>query len=325
MRKFFVLALALIMILSLVACKSAEDETTDSDPIVTDPVLTDPTDTNTPTDTDEPTGTDVTDAPVETDPIETDPVEADKFTEVNETVYVYGTNILNVRKEPSKDSEKMGEMKDGEQVTRTGYNSAWSRILYYGNTYYASSDYLTTSAPLEFADKTDTVYITAEGTLNLRNKPSPNADIVAFLPYGTELSRTGIAKAEDDDGIIWSRIIYNGDVCYASTAFLSEDKPEFTDIDDDFKITNEKVYVVRMNGEIKVEAINIRALPSLSSNSLAVVGPDTELLRVGIAKKADADGITWSKVIYGEKTGYISSSYVTTDAPEADETTNIAG
>lgn len=316
MRKIFALALAVIMILSLVACKGETVDTTDSSPVVTDPVITEPADTD---ETDEPTETD---APVDTDetdaPEETDAPSLNSFTEVNETVYVYGTNILNVRKEPSKDSEKMGEMKEGEQVTRTGYNASWSRISYYGNTYYASSDYLTTSAPLEFTDKTDTVYIIAEGTLNLRKKPAQNADIVAFLPYGTELSRTGIAKTADEADITWSRLLYNGEVCYASTSFLSEEKPEFTDIDDDFTTVNETVYVVRQNGEVKVEAINVRALPSLSSNSLAVIGPDTELTRVGIAKKADADGITWSKVVYGDKTGYISSSYVTKDAPEAD-------
>ena len=330
MRKFFALVLALIMILSLVACGQNEDDTTDSDPIITDPTDTEPTDTE-PTDT----GIDgVTDKqePADTDPIETDAPETDaplstEFVEVNEVVYVYGTDILNVRKEPSTSSEKMGEMKEGEQVTRLGYNSEWSKISYYGNEYYASSDYLTTSAPLEFADKTDTVYITAEGTLNLRKKPSQNADIWAYLPYGTELSRTGIATTADGDGITWSRLLYNGGVCYASTSFLSEEKPSLSDVDEDFYTLNETVYVARKNGDRVVEQLNIRALPSLSSNIVDVVTPDTELLRVGIAKEADDEDIIWSMVIYKGKTGYVSSNYITKDAPEADitETTNQVG
>lgn len=320
MRKFLILTLALFMITSLFACKGNTDDTIDSDPIVTDPNDTDPIGT---TDDDL---TEVTNEPDDTDlPPETDAPQADAFTEVNETVYVYGTDILNVRKEASAESEKMGEMKEGEQVTRVGYNQKWSKISYYGNIYYASSDYLTTSAPLEFKDKTDTVYIIAEGTLNLRKKPTRVADIVAYLPYGTELSRTGIAKTADSEGITWSRLLYNGEVCYASTVFLANEKPTFTDIDDDFTTLNEMVYVVRKNGDVKVETLNIRALPSRSSNSLADVGPDTELLRIGIAKEADEEGIVWSKVVYNGKTGYVGSSYVTTDKPVSDatdETTN---
>ena len=311
MRRFLIITLALVTLLSLVSCGASADETTD-----TTPTETQPTDVDTsgvridPVETDAPESSDETTASAETEE-----VLADEFISVNETVYVYGTDVLNVRAEPSKDSAKMGEMKEGEQVTRIGYNSSWSKISYYGNTYYASSDYLTTRAPLDFSDKTDTVYIIAEGTLNLRKKPAANSDIVAFLPYGTELSRTGIATTEDDAGIIWSRLLYNGEVCYASSSFLDTEKPSLSDTDDDFKTVNEIVYVARKNGNVTVLSLNVRALPSLSSNSLAVLEPDTMLTRIGIAKEADADGIIWSMVVYNGKTGYVSSSYITTEVP----------
>lgn len=320
MRKFLTFLLALIMILSLAACGTSGDDTTDK--AETDPVETDAPSTDDTSETDAPTDTNETDAPTDTDDTaETDAPSATEFKEVNETVYVYGTDVLNVRKEPSRDSERMGEMKEGEQVTRTGYNESWSRISFYGNIYYASSDYLTTRAPLEFSDKTDTVFITAEGTLNLRKKPSSNADIVAFLPYGTELSRTGIATTADDNGITWSRLLHNGEVCYASTSFLSTEKPSLSDTDEDFAPCNETVYVARQNGSVKILSLNVRALPSLTGNSIAVLEPDTMLTRVGIAKKADSDGIVWSKVIVNGKTGYVSSNYVTAEKP-AEETTN---
>ena len=127
MRKFLTFLLALIMILSLAACGTSGDDTTDkaeTDPIETDAPSTDDTpETNAPTDTNE------TDAPTDTDDTaETDAPSATEFEEVNETVYVYGTDVLNVRKEASADSEKMGEMKEGEQVTRIGYNAKWSKI-----------------------------------------------------------------------------------------------------------------------------------------------------------------------------------------------------
>lgn len=316
MRKIITLVLALIMILSLAACKPVEPVET------TDPVTDAP-------ETDEPViGSDETEAPTDSDTTAADETEAPislEFIEVNETVYVYGTDVLNVRKEASADSEKMGEMKEGEQVTRLGYNEKWSIISYYGEPRYASSAYLTTHAPIEFEDKTDTVYIIAEGTLNLRKKPSPNSDVVAYLPYGTELDRTGIAAMEDEFGTLWSRLLYNGEVCYASTGYLSEKEPAV--IEDDFNTVNEDVYIVAKKGDTVIETLNLRATPSLSGNIIASPAAGTKLLRIGVAKQADDEEIIWSKVIYNNVICYASSSYLTTEAPaeETAETTTAEG
>lgn len=325
MRKFLILALALVMVFSLTACKKDSDDTSDSTPTVTDPVDTEATDTNTtnPSDTDNTVEPEETDEPEDTDdtdnvgttnlPDEDEDPDGTEFVSVNETVYVYGTSILNVRKEPSKDSEKVGEMKEGEQVTRIGYNDNWSKISYYGDICYASSDYLTTSAPLSFTDKTDKVYITAEGRLNLRKKPSANADIVAYLPYGTELSRTGIADKADADGITWSRVLYNGEVCYASSSYLAKEAPL-----SEFEVVYENVYVVSSKDGKIVESLNLRATPSLSGNIVYTIPAETQLLRVGIAKSADDEGIVWSKILYSDGTVcYASSSYLTTVAPDS--------
>ena len=301
------------MILSLAACKPVEPD--ESKAPETDPV--DPVVTDAPEVTSDGTGTG-TDTTVE--PEETEEPKGLEFTEVNETVYVYGTDVLNVRKEASADSEKMGEMKEGEQVTRIGYNEKWSKISYYGATYYASSNYLTTHAPIEFDDKTDTVYIVAEGTLNLRKKPAPNSDVVAYLPYGTKLDRTGIATVEDEFGTLWSRLLYNGEVCYASTGYLSEEAPAVM-TEDDFTVVNEYVYVI----DVEV-GLYLRSLPTRSSESKVVhtASAGTKLLRVGVAKEADDEGIVWSKVVYNNVTCYASSSYLTTEAPAVDDAENTA-
>jgi len=317
MRKFFALTLALLMILALAACKSTTEDP-EKEPEDTPEVSDSESEELTPPESgDETTDTSETEPSTETD----EPKELE-FKEVNETVYIYGTNTLNVRKEPSADSEKMGEMKEGEQVTRVGYNSEWSKISYYGNEYYASSNYLTTHAPLEFEDKTDTVYIVAEGTLYLRQKPSANSDAVAYLPYGTALDRTGIATTEDEFGTVWSRLLYNGQVCYASTTHLSTEEPT-----NDFTAVDETVYVVDKNGDTVVISLNLRAKPSLNSNVVVAVAPGTQLKRVGIAADKDDDDIIWSKIIYNGITCYASSGYLTTEAPAAEEppeTTNEA-
>ena len=323
MRKFLVLALALIMIFSLVACKPPVDtedpNSSDTDPIETPPVTDDPNVTD---DTDDTSG--------EGD--ETDEPTGPEFTEVNETVYVYGTEVLNVRKEASADSEKMGEMKEGEQVTRIGYNAEWSMISYYGETRYAHSDWLTTHAPLEFEDKTDTVYVIAEVSLTLNKKPAEIADDVVYLPYGTKIDRTGIATELDEFGTKWSRLLYNGEVCYASTTYLSETKPQDMPVEDDFTVVNEYVYVETVHNGVAVEdGIKLRTLPTRAPESKApyTAAPGTKLLRIGIAKEADEEGIVWSKVIYNNQTLYASSGWLTTEAPVADDdttgTTNAEG
>lgn len=316
MRKTLILLLALIMLLSLFACRGGDD-TTDSDDVSKEPTDTS-TDQNPPIDTSDPTDTSApadTSAPDDTSDTTTDPTGTDEpeFISVNETVYVYGTDVLNVRKEPSKNSELVGEMKSGEQVTRIGYNDTWSKISYYGEVCYASSEYLTTTAPLSFKDQTDKVYIVADGRLYLRDNPSLKADVVAYLPYGTELSRTGVANGVDEDGITWSRVLYNGKVCYASTKYLAEELPA-----DDFKIVYENVYVVSSKDNKPVTELNLRYTPSLSGNIFKTVKAETQLLRIGVANSADDDDIIWSKLLYTDGTVcYASSSYLTTAVPNS--------
>lgn len=61
-----------------------------------------------------------------------------------------------------------------------------------------------------------TVAITT-GALNIRTRPSTTeGEIVDQLTMGTELVRVGIGR----EGNKWSKVMYNGAVCYASSAYL---------------------------------------------------------------------------------------------------------
>ena len=63
------------------------------------------------------------------------------FQEVNQTVKA--TSKVNVRKGPGVDYALMGQLKGGEEVTRTGIGSkGWSRIKYDGKTAYVANNYL---------------------------------------------------------------------------------------------------------------------------------------------------------------------------------------
>lgn len=307
MKKLLLISLVLIMVLSLVACKGNGD-TTDSDTKTEPPQSTDsqgtetaPSTSDTPTDT-EPPATDTT--PAVTTPSTTAPDPSDTaFLDVRETVYVWGTSALNIRESYSTDSKIVGEMKEGESVTRTGYNEKWSRISYYGKTCYASSAYLTTAAPLEYTSKTEKVYVTAE-QLNLRAKASPNAEIVISLKKGDEIERTGVSKTKDENGNEWSRLLFNGVVCYANSAFLSTTPTASQTLT--FEDKNDTVYIVVEN------TLNLRNDASQSATIVAVLGYGEKLTRTGLATTKDDDGILWSRVVYQDKVCYVSTAFLST-------------
>jgi uncharacterized protein YgiM (DUF1202 family) len=70
------------------------------------------------------------------------------FKDVNETMYA-STNC-NLRKSYSTDSDKVGYLMAGDEVTRTGVASnGWSRIKYEGNTVYVATRLLSTEKPEE--------------------------------------------------------------------------------------------------------------------------------------------------------------------------------
>lgn len=81
-------------------------------------------------------------------------IEVVLFTEVNETVYATGT--VNIRASYTADSDKLGSLSAGENVTRTGIAiegteaEGWSRVqLSNGSTAYISNSYLSTTKPVQ--------------------------------------------------------------------------------------------------------------------------------------------------------------------------------
>ncbi len=74
------------------------------------------------------------------------------FKTVNEKVYATGD--INVRKSYSADSTKLGALKQGEEVTRTGIgDNGWSKVTYNGSTGYIKSSLLTAEQPKKSDDK----------------------------------------------------------------------------------------------------------------------------------------------------------------------------
>ena len=78
-----------------------------------------------------------------------DEVKMPTFKEVDEKVYA--KKSCNVRSSCSTktNNNKIGSLSEGEQLTRTGISSEWSRVIFNGKTAYVATDLLTTEEPVE--------------------------------------------------------------------------------------------------------------------------------------------------------------------------------
>lgn len=74
-----------------------------------------------------------------------------------------------------------------------------------------------TEKAIEFSEVNETVYVNADN-LNLRKKPSTNAEIIKKLTRAEALVRTGISEK-------WSRVEYQNGTAYVASQYLAKEKP----------------------------------------------------------------------------------------------------
>ena len=86
------------------------------------------------------------------EPKETKEPEEPTFKNTNDKMYA--KKEINVRKSYSASSAKIGSLKAGESITRTGIGSnGWSKVTYNGTTGYIQTNLLTTEEPAKSSDK----------------------------------------------------------------------------------------------------------------------------------------------------------------------------
>jgi len=146
--------------------------------------------------------------------------------------------------------------------------------------------------------------VTAKNEVNLRKKPSQNADseIVYTLKNGETVTRTGMCP----EG--WSKIIYNGITCYAVTSYLTTDltaAPQIQQEEDNgfktkFTPCNEKI--------APKEKVNLRNKPSVTdADSVVVVTLEAGDVAVRTGINTD---VGWSRIEYNGQVLYCVSSYI---------------
>lgn len=236
------------------------------------------------------------------------------FTQVNESVTA--KIETNLRSHPSQGAEStvLFTLKNGQVATRIGIsNSGWSKLTYNGRICYAVSSYLTTDLTVKPENPTQPdiqtqftaadEQVTAKSKVNLRSLPSTTREdskVLFQLTKGQIAKRIGIS----DNG--WSKLEYQGSICYAVSSYLttdidgSVDKPDSTQITTRFTETNEQVTAK--------DVVNLRSMPSTTNENSVVVAQlhnGQIVTRTGI----NTD-VGWSRVVYEGQVLYCISSYL---------------
>jgi cell wall-associated NlpC family hydrolase len=153
--------------------------------------------------------TDTTGTTTETEPA------GPAFVAVDYTLYI-DANQLNLRAEPSIDSEILTVLKFGDKVQCIGENDEWMKVTIGDQTGYLKTEY--TSQDMVFKTVKQTVYVDAN-KLNLRQDPTTDSAIIMTLSNMTRLTRTGIG-----DG--WSEVkTSSGKVGYVVSKYLTTRGP----------------------------------------------------------------------------------------------------
>ena len=221
-----------------------------------------------------------------------DPEALMRFTECQETVTAKEKTNLRSIPDQGEDSQILYTLLNGETALRTATSdSGWSRLEYNGTVCYAVTSYLNTD---------DTV--TAKVEVNLRTLPSTEneeSQVLTLLKHGETVKRTGVSS----NG--WSRLEYNGTVCYAVTSYL--EAPDGTGLEPD-------------TGEIKTqfeaaddwvtpkEKVNLRSIPSVDdprSQVIATITSADKVHRTGLNRD-----VGWSRVEYNGQTLYCVTQYL---------------
>lgn len=147
--------------------------------------------------------------------------------------------------------------------------------------------------------------VTAKDATNLRTIPSQGGDstVIVTLKNGEIIPRTGVSTSG------WSRVLYNGDICYAVSNLLTTDltyvPPKASSEPDDGIKT---VFTARDDKVSPKMEVNLRTLPSVTKPESVVV---VKLPYGSIVKRTGInEELGWSRVEYEGQTLYCVSSYV---------------
>ena len=144
--------------------------------------------------------------------------------------------------------------------------------------------------------------VTAKIKTNLRSIPSQGEDseIMHTLLNGEVVVRTGVSSTG------WSRVVYEGNVYYAISSYLTTDLQYQPPVEDDGDGIQTKFEATNVRVTAK-EVVNLREKPSVDD----AVGPVVLQLKAGdVAVKTGVSTNGWARVEYQGKVLYCIDSYL---------------
>ena len=143
-------------------------------------------------------------------------------------------------------------------------------------------------------------FVTAKDVTRLRNMPSQDDDChVLFMLENGEIAQR-IATSTNG----WSKLIYNGVVCYAVSSYLTTEITVPSETEPD----NVQTQFMPVHEEVTAKvAVNLRKLPSVEHEDAIVIAKlknGQTALRIGVSDNG------WSKLKYNDVVCYAVTSYL---------------
>jgi len=253
---------------------------------------------------------------------ETDDEEDEGEKEVLYAIVATGSGSLNLREYPASGQRVLTTIPRGTRIAVTDYSSDWCAVRYAGWEGYVMTSFLRfeTIDHTPDDDETDgdtgdydeytavTVWVNvASGSLNMRQAPDGNAQIIATIPRASQVKLL-------EEGTVWSFVCYAQQYGYVKTEYLSVDKPvelpavqQPDDSEPEDEIVQSGEMVLDVTLEMPPEALfavnatndRIKLWPMCAETGSAVgrIGPG-EMVEIIL------QGKTWCLVAYDDIQGY---------------------
>lgn len=160
---------------------------------------------------------------------------------------------------------------------------------------------------ISFSSRDETVYVT-NNNVNARESYSTSSKVMRSFNKGDSVTRTGIATSSVN-GIIWSRVTYNGQTLYVSSDYLDTKNPIDTEKEqepEEEKENEEEKSNVKTLSSLTVEQFTLEPEfdPDITEYSLTV-GADVEKLDIGVIAedpKSTVEIVGNNELLIGENT-----------------------
>lgn len=241
------------------------------------------------------------------------PVHANAKT-TTESTHTTGTvtaTLLYVREEPTINSNIIGSVREGNQLTIEGVVKTsdkvytnWLKINYFGKVGYVSQNYV----DIQKEELENDVGVVTAYLVNVRKQPKISSNVIGTVNKGDLLTINEVIETSDKNYTTWLKIKFNEQVGYISKNYV-----DYVDKKEEKPDTEFESYI----GVVTASGLNLRTKPTTSSE------PITVLKKGSLVIVSDKVNTTWLKVKYNKTVGYVSQQYV--DVYENEEETTKVG